>query len=249
MRPLSTNEVLAMWEAGRALHPVDRALLLLATACPERSHDELADVMLGARDRLMLSLREQMFGSRLVGFSSCPECGERWELSLSVAELRHQMGSEKDTPEGAFSDDSVAIRYRLPTSRDLAAVANASDAESGRRLLIERCVLEATREGQPLPCQELSDASIGRLAEQMSAADPGAEILLDSACPACGKTAEIYLDIAEFFWAELVALSRALFLEVHRLAQAYHWSEAAILEMSAQRRQAYLDLLGASWTT
>lgn len=242
MRALSTHDVLALWEAGQDLHPVDRGLLLLAAACPERSHDELADAALGARDRWMLSLRERMFGPSLLGFSSCAECGERWELALSVTELRRMMGSDEDPAEGQFDDAGVAVRYRLPNSRDLAAVANASHAESGRRLLAERCILEATCEGRALPPRELRDATIDRLAEHMSAADPGAELLLDTRCPGCGQCSEILLDIGAFLWAELGALSRALLREVHQLAHAYHWSEAAILAMSTRRRRAYLEL-------
>lgn len=35
----------------------------------------------------------------------------------------------------------------------------------------------------------------------------------------------------------------ALFRDVHRLAQLYHWEEAGILRMSPARRQRYLRLI------
>ena len=42
-----------------------------------------------------------------------------------------------------------------------------------------------------------------------------------------------------------LAESDSLLYEVGTLARAYHWSEAEVLAMTARRREAYLDLVGA----
>ena len=42
MRPLSAHDLLRVWELGEDQHPLDRALTILATACPELTWDELA---------------------------------------------------------------------------------------------------------------------------------------------------------------------------------------------------------------
>ena len=45
--------------------------------------------------------------------------------------------------------------------------------------------------------------------------------------------------------AELATQAKRLLREVHFLARAYGWREADILAMSARRRQAYLEMVGA----
>jgi len=52
-----------------------------------------------------------------------------------------------------------------------------------------------------------------------------------------------YFDPAAFLLSEVDGYAARLTGEVHRLARAYGWSEASILEMSPVRRQRYLSLL------
>src|SRR5215213_21668 len=99
MRPLSAYDLLKVWEVGEDLHPLDRALTLLAVACPELTWDELAALSVGQRDARLLALREQTSGSRLNGFAECPRCAERLEFDVAVADVR--MG-ELDAEEGAL---------------------------------------------------------------------------------------------------------------------------------------------------
>jgi hypothetical protein len=79
-RSLSPQKILAVWEAGRQQHELDRALTLLAAAHPELSRDELADLTIGERDAQLLRLRIFMFGGSAGGTSECPQCGERWRI-------------------------------------------------------------------------------------------------------------------------------------------------------------------------
>src|SRR5215203_3647034 len=54
------------WERDVAGHPVQRALLLVAAACPGTPPEELARESVGRRDGRLLTLREWTFGPRLV---------------------------------------------------------------------------------------------------------------------------------------------------------------------------------------
>ena len=56
MRTLSESDLLELWEAGARRHPLDRALLILAAALPEQSHDRLADWPLGRRNEALARL-------------------------------------------------------------------------------------------------------------------------------------------------------------------------------------------------
>jgi hypothetical protein len=243
MHPLSAYDLLRVWEVGEDRHPLDRALTVLAVACPELTWDELAALSIGQRDARLLTLRERTSGPRLNGFAECPRCAERLEFDVAVADLR--MAEDPDIREQAWEPDTggLALRFRLPNSRDLAAVLGCQDPTAARNLLVERCVLEASRDGVPVAAGELPADVITGLARRMSECDPQAEVLLDLRCPSCDHRWQAFFDIVAFFWAELAAQAKRLLCEVHALARAYGWSEADVLDMSARRRQYYLEMV------
>src|SRR5947209_14180209 len=88
MRPLATWELLEVWDRGADQPSTERALALLASACPERPREDLAALPIGRRDGLLLALRAATFGSDLVSIASCPGCGERLETAFRVEDIR-----------------------------------------------------------------------------------------------------------------------------------------------------------------
>lgn len=242
VRPLSTLDLLEVWEVGEDQHPLDRALTLLAIACPELTWDELAALSIGQRDARLLALRERTCGPRLNGFAECPRCAERLEFGMAVADLRvAEPGAEEEARE--LTVDGLALRFRPPNSRDIAAVLDSQNPVESRGRILRRCVLEASRDGAPVAASDLPNEVITRLARRMAECDPQAEILLDLRCPACDHGWRVLFDIVEFFWAELVARTRRLLREVHTLARAYGWREVDILRMSSRRRHFYLEMV------
>src|SRR5262245_41521834 len=87
MQPLSARDLLRVWEQGFSQTAAERALVLLRTAYPEMGRDRLSRLSIGERDRLLFTVREQIFGPALVAVVNCPECGEKIELSLRTAEI------------------------------------------------------------------------------------------------------------------------------------------------------------------
>lgn len=241
MRPLSAYDLLRVWEVGEDQHPLDRALILLAAACPELTWDELAALSVGQRDARLLTLRERTSGPRLNGFVECPRCAERLEFDVAVADLRVESSDAGGEAQELFTE-GLALRFRLPNSRDLAAVLDSQDPAEARDLLVQRCVLQASRDGAPVAGSELPADVISRLALRMGECDPQAEVLMDLRCPTCDHAWQTLFDIVAFFWAELAAQAKRLLREVHTLARAYGWCEADILRMSARRRQFYLEM-------
>jgi hypothetical protein len=242
MRPLFEYDLLRIWEVGEDQHPLDRALTLLAAACPELTWDELAALSIGQRDARLLTLRERTSGPRLNGFAECPRCAERLEFEVAVADLR--VVAEPDAEEGAWelAAEGLTLRFRLPNSRDLAAVLGYQDPATAREVVVQRCVLEASRDGESVTASELPTEAIVELARRIAECDPQAEVLLGLRCPACDHGWQALFDIVAFFWAELAAQAKRLLREVHTLARAYGWREADILGMSARRRQFYLEM-------
>ena len=135
------------------------------------------------------------------------------------------------------------LRFRLPNSHDLAALAASGDPASGARLLAERCLIEASRDGTPVAGAELPETAIASLAGRMAECDPQAEVLIDMECPDCGHRWQMLFDIAAFLWTEIAVAAKRLLREVHTLARAYGWREVDILSLSAARRQFYIEMV------
>jgi hypothetical protein len=243
MRPLSAHDLLKVWEVGEDQSPVDRALTILAAACPEMTRDELAALSVGQRDARLLGLRERTSGPKLNCFAECPQCAERLEFDVAIADLR--VAAEPDEGTWELVAENFVLGFRLPDSRDLAAAAGCRDQSAARDLLVQRCVLHASRDGVPIACNDLPAEIISALAQRMVECDPQAEVLLDLRCPECNHGWQVLLDIAGFFWTELSAQARRLLNEVRGLALVYGWREADILAMSARRRQYYLEMTDA----
>ncbi|MCC6862850.1 MAG: hypothetical protein IT158_30025 [Bryobacterales bacterium] len=212
MQPLSTAELLDFWEQARALSPLERALTLLARACPEIEPEALAQWSIGQRDSALMTLRERAFGPEVACLADCPHCGGRLDISFRLDEVRARPAAGGPWP------------FRLPNSLDLAAASEAGTPEEARRILMERC--------------GITEDLIGQAAE----ADPLADVELGLQCPACEQWWEAPFDIVRHFWSEIDAWARRVLREVHVLASAYGWSEPEILALSPWRRQLYLEM-------
>lgn len=233
MRALSNSDFLRLWERGSRLHSLDQALLVLGTALPEMPAAALADWPLGRRNAALAELRRTCFGSVMRSWVACPECRERMEFELDAAAL---------AADGTPNEQPVVVQghaYRLPTSRDLAAVAHESDARCAALRLLQSCCAE------DLGAAAWSDAELEQIGEQLAQADPLAETRLDLRCQACGHAWEESLDLSGYVWTEIEARARRLLLEIHALASAYGWSEGEILALSEPRRALYLEMVQA----
>lgn len=228
-------EILSLWERGLARHPIDRALLLYAWARPDLPSSSFPDLPLGAINRTLLRLRETCFGPRIIACIDCEHCGTRMEIALDTGQLLAGI-NEGDTP-AEFEVSS--LRFRVPCSRDLAAVSGERDINAAAMKLLERCCLDRS---------EKMDAGFANMLAEAEAAmedlDPAAEINLSLSCEDCGHSWLADFNIGTLLWDEIDVHARALLAEVHSLAQAYGWTEPEIFALSPQRRAAYLDMVG-----
>ena len=248
MRALAASELLEVWERGLSQTGVERALTLLGSACEGEPRDVLELLSVGERDVRLLRLREWTFGPRMTSVVACPTCGEHVELGFSTTDLRSKGKGAEASLEAPLrlTAGGYDVAFRLPNSLDLAQVAAGPRAELGEAesRFLDRCVLEASRDGERVPAAELPAEIAEAIARRMAEADPQADIGLALDCPACGRNWQVPFDIEPFFWDEINAWARRILGEVHLLASAYGWRETDILRMSASRRQLYLDLIG-----
>jgi hypothetical protein len=234
---LGAEAIVQIWERGRREHPVDRALTILAVLS-ERPRRELAEISVERRDSLLLAWRSRLFGDSMAGYASCPRCECGVDVSLTAGGL--------EEPEERFLVEVAgqSVGVRLPTSRDLAALAGCESVEAARRMLVRRCI-EGGPAGDGSPAGDgVHDgadvaAAVETELDRRAGVSAGAVAL---ACPDCGHGWNVELDVAAFTWREIEILARQLLRHVDVLARRYGWSEQDILALSPARRRFYLEL-------
>lgn len=241
----SPQELLSVWEQGTVWPAAFRALKLLAFAFPKRSQEDLEKMCIGQRDALLLMLREQTFGSRLVCLAGCPGCSERMEVAFSVQDILVDPATK--TGEAlSIAVSGYEVLFRLVCSQDLIAITGIKDPTLARSILLDRCILAVRHNdeniSEHISIDELPADVISAVVDGMEQADPQADVQLSLTCSSCGHEWQASFDIVSFFWSEIDNWAHRILREVHALARAYGWSESDILEMSPLRRQIYLEM-------
>lgn len=238
---LTDLDLLALWEAGARLHPLDRSLLFYGGLRTEQAGGTLADLPLGTIQIGLLELRSAWFGPWIELWQACPACGSRQETQLDCHTLLTELKQQSQQALVQVSDHT----YRLPSTRDLAALIHQPDQHFASRILLERCLLPDPAKSIPKvlnPSIE-DETDLVCIEAALDAADPAADIALTLCCSDCGKEWSSSLDISAVLWGDITARAQALLLQVHQLAKAYGWHEGQILALSPWRRAAYLNLV------
>lgn len=263
----SATELLRVWEEQQGAHPVRQVLAALGAASPDRDPHAWEAATVGARDRGLLDLHEHLFGSGLSTVATCPNCGAQLESDFSADDIRGRAEGVATSAPLRIERDGYTIDYRLPTSADLLALGSAADADDAERRLLLRCIRGVERAGagargdavldgvdgvegvdgvdgvDVMDLAMLPDEWVASVSADMARHDPDADVPIAFECPGCGVAWQTRFDIVTYFWAELDDWALRLLADVHALAQAYGWSERAILELSPTRREIYLDMV------
>ncbi|MDD1759647.1 MAG: hypothetical protein LUQ44_03485 [Methanothrix sp.] len=240
---ITSRELLSIWERGQGQSRSRRALLLLEALCEKEMPQDLAKLPLGRRDALLLSFREQAFGSTFFALVTCPECGQKIEASFHSNEIRSEASSSPCQEQSVTMNDYSAL-VRLPNTLDLMAIDHISEIDRATRVLLERCIVAASFKGEDVQFDRLPESLLDAVLERMSESDPQADVRLDLSCPECGHGWQAAFDILSYLWRDIDQWAVRILHDVHVLASAYGWSEVDILSMSAWRRQVYLELVG-----
>jgi hypothetical protein len=239
MRTPAPDQLLDAWDAGCALPPMERTLPLLRAA-GEPDGDGPLELSLGERERLLVALRERLFGQVLSARASCPACAVALELTVSTSDL---LAAASVPERPCVRAGGFVVRCRPLRPADLVDAGATGSAGAARELLVSRAVLTAEHKGQPVPPAALPTEVVAAVAAALAEADPLADIELPVCCDACGAVWSSPLDIGSYLWQEVDAWARRLLGEVHTLARAYGWSEQQVLGLSVRRRRRYLELV------
>lgn len=214
---LAETGILLAWETGAERRPLDRALTVLWAA--GAGGDDPASLPFVERDRRLLAIRAETFGSAMAARALCPGCGAELEMELDSLALSEALPGD---------DDAQSAQARI-NSRDLAAVADLPAEEIAAALRAR-----------------LAPAAFGEEAERIERAieaqAQSAELSTRITCADCGASWTETLDVAGYVWAEVERAAMALLNEIAELAAAFGCSEAEILSLSPARRRIYLSM-------
>lgn len=233
MKLLTQVELLRVWEQGLGLTPPQRVVSLLGAT----GETEAGRLPVGARDALLIRLRENLFGSQLDSTVACPVCAEEQEFQLSTSNLL--VANNVAATELSASFEGAEYAFRLPDSNDLMSIQDAATLDEARRALVLRCLGDDARVAM------LTEGAIEAISVAMAKADPQADAEISLQCFRCAHRWAVAFDIASFLLSEIQEWALRTMNQVHQLASAYGWSEAEALEVSPWRRAHYLELITA----
>jgi hypothetical protein len=247
LRDLNGHDEAMLAEMAQYATPAEQVSRLIAAVLVRMGETELLPVTVshrltvGDRERLLLAVCERVLGPRIDLVVTCTSasCGALSEIPIRFADA---MGHDSAEPQSQRVVDLDAhgqtwrARCRPPTGADQERAARLRDHAS--RSLILDCVLELTDpSGQTIPTGDLPGAFEASIAEALLAFDSAAESRIAMNCPACGRPIDAVLDSYSILRMGVCG-TPGIYDEVYRMARAYHWSEAEILSLPIDRRDA-----------
>lgn len=159
----------------------------------------------------------------------CHRCHETLSFSLP---LEGFVQMPAPSPFTCQSEGGDAFEVRLPTGRD-------------QQRWLENAEEDPVAMAKDLVTDETIKSNWGNhhmaaMEQQLEQADPYTALNLESECPYCGAAVSQPLNLEESLLRRLQSALTERLREVHRLARAYHWSEADILALPPGRRDFYL---------
>jgi hypothetical protein len=244
MRALTANEILTLWETGGGQSLVTRSLNMIRASCSTADVADPATLSIGERDTRLFRLREGLFGPDLYNIADCPHCHERVEWNNKVSDFQIGASEQKNRlPIYTLQTDRYAIQFRLPNSYDLTRASVHPEYKEDPRRLFFDCIVDIKKDNEPCGVEDLSDNVLDLLDARMAEEDPCADIRMVLNCPRCAHQWELAFDIVSCLWLEIDNWARHMLREVAVLASAFGWSESEILNLSAQRRKLYLQMI------
>lgn len=211
----------------------------------EPTPDQLENLTMGDRERVLLAVCSHILGAEADFVVSCPGCRAVVEAPIRFRDL---ISARPDRPASRCSlvaeDGEWGAELAPPTSADLER-AMKSGTQAARRLL-ESCLIALfDARGHVVSRDALPEECEAELAEKLLALDPLAECRIALECPHCARRFDTLLDGFALVKSALGS-AEALYDDVYRMARAYHWSEADILALPLARRARYIAIAEAA---
>jgi hypothetical protein len=215
--------------------PIPAALRLLSRIAtpPGGAAADWSQLSVTDFEILLLHARRMLIGGTVATDVACPACRERVDISFAVAD--YIAAVRPATPCGVAQGPRAGwlaldgTPFRLPVVADLLAVRETPAPGPALRALCQEPATEPR-----------ARARIGRAIARMA---PEVTGHVGGTCPACGAAIAALFDVPGFVVTELRRRAVEVYAELHLIAAAYGWDEAAILALPAARRRRYAELV------
>jgi hypothetical protein len=238
--------VLALWGDSARATPHQRLAALLG-ACGHPP-DAIANDTLGERNRRLMLLHDSLIGRPIEARVDCPTCHTANIFAIPVAEMLALPRTGSTKAAAVVRHGPRDLQFRLPTMADIGILAR-SDGGSGLKLrhaVLARCLLhEPAMPPNDATIAALDDGMIAAVEAAFDAADPLANIMVESACSDCGAAVAASVDIAQFVAADIDSFVAGLLRDIDMIASGYGWSEREIMALPARRRADYVAMIGS----
>lgn len=206
---------------------------------------DAAALPVGDVDALLAEVRAAVLGERLVAEGRCPACEASVDIDFNLKAFRaHRAprgvrGASVAAEPGWWMLERHHVEFRLPTAGDVLAAQQSDDPATS----ITAACVRVSGDG----CGETVSRSALAAAERaMARLAPTLRDDVEGVCPDCGAIVVIDVDVRELCLTELRFLAHGVLEDVHTLAGAYGWTEAAILDLPTARRVAYVEMIRAA---
>jgi hypothetical protein len=227
------EEVVEATDSANAVALLDR--VLVAETGAALGPGQARDLTVPDRDRLLAALYVRSFGLRVESTVRCPFCDQQFDVDFALDDVLSRL---LVTPASAVERDETGLfclpdgrRFRLPSGADEDAVAQLPLADRETALL-RRCLVEGSPDVDP-------DA----VAVAMRDAAPLLDLPVEAQCPECTRSQTVRFDLQHYLLARILEERRLRAWEFHRLARAYGWSRAEILDLSRSQRRLHVELI------
>lgn len=195
---------------------------------------DIRTLPVGDIDALIVDLRRERLGDRLIAEGSCGQCGARVDVDFSLAAYlehnrprRTELAAPDEQRPGWWRLRRYDTAFRIPSAGDVLA---AGSGPEGRAALLESCF-----------SGDLGARAVRTAERALARIAPVLHTTVAGQCPDCGAEAQLEVDARGIALTELGFLAGSVLDEVHLIAAAYHWTEQAILDLPSTRRAAYAE--------
>jgi hypothetical protein len=226
-RPATGRDDIALADGA---HGLQGAVEYIGTAIEFDPAIDPLDLPVGDVDLLIAWDRRERLGDTMIAEGRCGSCLEPVDVRFSLAAYatHHRPRPSRRAEaigDGWFRLRSGAASFRLPTARDVLAVAV---TPSPRARLLARCVRE-----------EVTAATACSVESAMARLAPTLRASVSGTCPECGAAVELEVDAREVCMAELRGEAVTVYDDVNLIATAYGWGQDEILDLPSSRRRRY----------
>jgi hypothetical protein len=184
------------------------------------------------RDAIFAALYIDTYGEIIQSTLQCRGCGNLFDLSFSVRELKESLKSDST---GNTLKTPFGFEIRLPTGEDELAVMTLPK-EIAHQTLLERCM-------PSVDIASLTEAELETIDQLLETLAPLISASLSAKCPECHLEQLLHFDIQAHLLRRIQNEQARVVAEVHTLELTYHWGLNEILTLSRKQRRQYIGLI------